>query len=102
MFVEVKDRVAKKLAGLKGKLLSIGGREIFIKAVAQVVPTYTMSCFQLPKTLCHNLENMMRSFGGGKRIKRTKLHGSVGGKCVGLNSMEVWASETYKPSTLPY
>ena len=27
VFAEVKDRVAKKLAGWKGKLLSIGGRE---------------------------------------------------------------------------
>ena len=101
MFAEVKDRVAKKLAGWKGKLLSIGGGEILIKVVAQAVPTYTMSCFQLPKTLCHDLENMMRIFGGGKRIKRKKLRGLVGGKCVSLNSMEVWASETYKPSTLP-
>ena len=45
VFAKVKDRVAKKLAGWKGKLLSIGGREILIKAVAQAVPTYTMSCF---------------------------------------------------------
>ena len=62
VFAEVKDRVAKKLAGWKGKLLSIGGREILIKAVAQAVPTYTMGCFQLPKTLCQELESMMRSF----------------------------------------
>ena len=62
VFAEVKDKVAKKLAGWKGKLLSIGGREILTKAVAQAVPTYTMSCFQLPKTLCHDLESMMRSF----------------------------------------
>ena len=45
VFFEIKERVGKKLAGWKGKLLSIGGREILIKAVAQVVPTYTMSCF---------------------------------------------------------
>ena len=45
VFAEVKDRVAKKLAGWKGKLLSIGGREILIKAVAQAMPIYTMSCF---------------------------------------------------------
>ena len=49
MFVEVKDRVAKKLAGWKGKLLSIGGREILIKAVAQAVPTYTMGLLPTPQ-----------------------------------------------------
>ena len=66
VFAEVKDRVAKKLAGWKGKLISIDGREIFIKAVTQTMPTYTMSCFQLPKTLCQDLESMMRSLVGAK------------------------------------
>ena len=91
VFAEVKDRVAKKLVGWKGKLLSIGGREILIKAVAQAVPTYTMICFQLPKTLCHDLKSMMQSFWWGQKDKenkiawvswrkmcRSKLHGGMG------------------------
>ena len=41
--------------GCKEKLLAMGGREILIKAVAQAVPTYTVSCFQLPKGLCEDL-----------------------------------------------
>ena len=73
VFAEVKDRVAKKLTGWKGKLLSIGGREILIKVVAQAVPTYTMSCFQLPKTLCQDLESMMRSFWWGQKDKENKI-----------------------------
>ena len=67
VFAEVKERVGKKLAGWKGKLLSIGGREILIKVVAQAVPTYTMSCFQLPKTLCKDLEKIMRNFWWGQK-----------------------------------
>ena len=43
VFAELKDWVAKKLSGWKGKLLSIGGSEILIKVVTQAVPTYTMS-----------------------------------------------------------
>lgn len=62
VFAEIKERVGKKLAGLNGKLLSIGGRDILIKAIAQAVPTYTISCFQLPKTLCDDLERVMRNF----------------------------------------
>ena len=62
VFAEIKERVSKKLAGWKEKLLSIRGREILIKSIAQVVPTYTMSYFQLPKTLCDDLERMMRNF----------------------------------------
>ena len=65
--------MGKKLAGWKGKRLSIGGREILIKAVAQAVPTYTMSCFQLPKTLCKDLENLMRNFWWGQRVEENKI-----------------------------
>ena len=55
-FAEVKERVGKKLARWKEKMLSMGGKEVLIKAVAQVVPTYTMSCFFLPKGLCEEIE----------------------------------------------
>lgn len=34
VFTEVKERDAKKLVGWKEKILSIGGREVLIKAVA--------------------------------------------------------------------
>ena len=56
VFVEIKEKVGLKLASWKGKLLSLGGKEILIKAVAQAIPTYTMSCFLLPKSLCDELE----------------------------------------------
>ena len=62
VFAVIKERVGRKLAGWKEKLLSIGGREILIKVVAQAIPTYTMSCFQLPKGLCDDIEGMMRKF----------------------------------------
>ena len=45
IFNEVKERVGKKLMGWKEKMLSIGGREILIKAVAQAISTYTMGFF---------------------------------------------------------
>ena len=52
VFAEVKEKVGRKLAGWKGKLLSIGGNEILIKAIVQAVPTYTMSYFLILKGLC--------------------------------------------------
>lgn len=73
VFAKIKERVGKKLVGWNEKLLSIGGREILIKAVAQAVPTYTMSCFQLPKSLCDDLEGMMRNFWCGQRKQESKL-----------------------------
>ena len=53
--------MGRKLAEWKEKILSIGGRETLIKAGAQTIPTYAMSCFQLPKGLCDDIEGMMRT-----------------------------------------
>ena len=65
IFNEVRERVEKKMASWKDKLLSIEGKEILIKVVAQAVPTYTMGCFLLPKGLCEDIEGMMRNFWWG-------------------------------------
>ena len=67
VFAILKERVGQKLAGWKGKLLSMGVKEILIKAMAQAIPTYTMSCFLLPQGLCDDMERMMKSFWWGQR-----------------------------------
>ena len=63
----MKEKIAKKMFGWKEKMLSIGGREILRKAVAQAIPTYTMSYFLLPKGLCDEIEGMIRRFWWGQR-----------------------------------
>ena len=62
----MKQRVANKLTGWKEKLLSNAGNEVLIKAVAQAVPSYMMSCFKLPNTLCDELTGMVRQFWWGQ------------------------------------
>ena len=54
--------VVNKLARWKEKLLSNARKEVLIKAVAQTVPSYTMSCFKLSNTLCEELTGMVRQF----------------------------------------
>ncbi|KAA3468379.1 reverse transcriptase [Gossypium australe] len=44
------------------RLLSMGGKEIFVKAVLQAIPIYVMQCFELSKTLCDKLEGIMNKF----------------------------------------
>ena len=41
-FNYIKEKVWRKLQGWEGKLLSQAGREVLIKLVIQVIPTYTM------------------------------------------------------------
>ena len=64
-FIYIKARVWKKLREWKEKILSVMGREVLIKAVIQAIPTYTMSCFKLPKRLIKELEVLIRKFRWG-------------------------------------
>ena len=73
VFSTLKERVGQKLSGWKGKPLSMGGKEILIEAVAQAIPTYTMSYFQLPQGICEDLESMMRSFWWGQKHQEAKM-----------------------------
>ena len=71
---QIKERVWQKLKGWKEKLLSQAGREILIKAVAQAIPTYSMSCFRLPSKLCTDLESMVRRFWWSNKTDQRKIH----------------------------
>ena len=73
-FNDIKEELAKKLAGWKEKLLSKAGKEILIKAAAQAIPIYTMCCFKLPDTLCEELTSMIRNFWWAQKQDERKLN----------------------------
>ena len=73
VFNKIKEKVGKKLMRWKEKLLSIGCREILIKTVAQAMPTYAIGCFLLPKSLCDDMERMMRNFWWGQKYQESKI-----------------------------
>jgi hypothetical protein len=61
-FKYLSDRVWKRVQGWLELLLSAGGKEILIKSVAQAIPTFSMSCFRLPRGLCQHLNGLIRNF----------------------------------------
>lgn len=56
------SRVRKKLEGWREKFLSQAGKELLLQAVVHAIPTYSMSVFKLPKTLCKQLNSLMNNF----------------------------------------
>jgi hypothetical protein len=51
IFEYLKERVWKRIQGWKEKLLSKVGKGVLIKAVAQAIPSYSMSYFDLKNSL---------------------------------------------------
>ena len=58
----------------KEKSFSRGGKKVFIKSVAQAIPSYVMSCFMMPKGLCEDIEQVMCKFWWGDGTERRKIH----------------------------
>lgn len=40
---------------------------MFIKSVAQAIPTYSMACFKLPRGLCQHINGLLRKFWWGSK-----------------------------------
>ncbi|XP_074375304.1 uncharacterized protein LOC141717092 [Apium graveolens] len=56
------DKIWQRIQVWSMKLLSKTGKAVLIRKVAQFIPSYTMSCFMIPKSLCLEIERMMNAF----------------------------------------
>ena len=81
-FIHLLKRIIKRLEGWKEKFLSMGGKEILLKAVIQAIPVYAMSVFNTPKKLCKQMTDVMAGFWWGIQIFRAACTGWLGGRCV--------------------
>ena len=73
-FKGLHNKIAKRVMGWKEKFNSRAEREILIKTLAQVIPTYTMSIFKIPKSLCDDLNSMMAKYWWGQISNEKKIH----------------------------
>jgi hypothetical protein len=55
-------------------LLTLAGKEILLKAIVQAIPSYSMSVFLLPVSLCKDLNRLMQSFWWGHLSNDSKIH----------------------------
>lgn len=78
MFSFIKDRTRIKVQSWKEKFLSQAGKEIPLKFVIVTIPTYVMSCFFRPKSICKSIKSIQRKFWWGSKGKMTK-------KSIGLD-----------------
>ncbi|XP_060969475.1 uncharacterized protein LOC115713156 [Cannabis sativa] len=58
----LKDKLRKIIQGWEGRILSRAGNEVFLKSIAQVLPSYAMNVFLLPSDTCKELERLMAKF----------------------------------------
>jgi hypothetical protein len=68
------ERIIARINGWKEKYLSIGGKQILLKAVAQAIPVYATSVFQIPKGVCKRIMDAISIFWWGDDDNSNKMH----------------------------
>ena len=74
VFAYVKDAIWRRMQGWKKRLLDKVGKEVLVKAVAQAIPTYAMSCFYLTKNLCEEISSLIARFWWSQQDNESKIH----------------------------
>ncbi|XP_013739997.1 uncharacterized protein LOC106442922 [Brassica napus] len=62
IFSSIVDRIRQKSHSWSSKLLSGAGKMVLLKTVLAVMPSYAMSCFKLPVSLCKQIQSVLTRF----------------------------------------
>ena len=73
-FEYIPTRIRGLIGTWSGREASSAGREVLLKAVAQAVPTYSMSCFLLSKTTCKKIRGAMMNYWWGGSADSRHIH----------------------------
>ena len=63
-FTHLVERIVNRLKGWKEKLLSMGGKEILLKAVIQTIPVFAMAVFNIPQKYVKRSQMQCQVSGG--------------------------------------
>jgi hypothetical protein len=73
-FIYLLERIIERLKGWKERFLSMGGKDILLKAIIQAIPVFAMGIFKIPKKLCKDINDAMAGFWWGDAEEQRRMH----------------------------
>lgn len=99
LFVSIVDRMHQCAVSWSSRCLSTAGKLTLLKAVLAAIPTFPMSCFQLPVSLCKKIQSVMTRFWWDSNDGKRKMSWVAWDKMTLPKGGEVLASKIYNAST---
>ncbi|XP_031096875.1 uncharacterized protein LOC116001121 [Ipomoea triloba] len=65
VFSYIEDRIKHRIGSWSKRMISQAGKEVLLKSVAQSMPTFSMSVFLLPDSVCMSIERAMNRYWWG-------------------------------------
>ena len=62
IFINLIDRIRQKSISWSTRYLSSAGKQVLLQAVLAALPTYTMTCFKLPLSVCKQIQSVLTRF----------------------------------------
>lgn len=72
LFTSIVDRIKQKASSWSNRYLSTAGKLVMLQSVLTPIPSHSMSCFQLPVSLCKRIQSAFTRYwwDGGKGKKK--------------------------------
>ena len=74
VFNFITENMWKRVQAWSDRPLSRAGKEILLKSMAQSIPNYVMSCFQLPDGICEKMRAIISNHWWGFEGGKKKMH----------------------------
>lgn len=73
IFSSIVDKIRQRAHSWSSRFLSGAGKQVLLKSILTAMPSYAMSCFKLPSSLCKQIQSVLLRFWWDEKPGKKKM-----------------------------